>query len=39
VIDDVNKDVSATTYKRQKLSLLFKALEAQGFKITSYEER
>jgi hypothetical protein len=39
VIDDVNEDVSATTYKRQKLSLLFKALEAQGFKITSYEER
>jgi hypothetical protein len=39
VIDDVNKDVSTTSYKRQKLSPLFKALEAQGFKITSYEER
>jgi hypothetical protein len=39
VIDDVNKDVSTTSYKRQKLSPLFKSLEAQGFKITSYEER
>jgi hypothetical protein len=39
VIDDANKDVSTTSYKRQKLSPLFKALEAQGFKITSYEER
>jgi hypothetical protein len=39
VIDDANKAVSTTSYKRQKLSPLFKALEAQGFKITSYEER
>ena len=39
VIDDVNKDVSSTSFKRQKLSPFFKALEKQGFKITSYEER
>ena len=39
VIDDVNKDVSSTSYKRLKLSPLFKALEKQGFKITNYEER
>ena len=30
---------STTSYKQQKLSPLFKALEKQGFKITSYEER
>ena len=39
VIDDVNKEVSSTTFNKQKLSPLFKSLEAQGFKITSYEER
>jgi hypothetical protein len=39
VIDDPNKDVSSTTFKKQKLSPLFKALEEQGFKITGYEER
>jgi hypothetical protein len=39
VIDDPNKDVSSTSYKRQKLSPLFKTLEAQGFKIKSDEER
>jgi hypothetical protein len=38
VIDDVNKDVSTTSYKRQRLLPLFKALEKQGFRITSYEE-
>ena len=36
VIDDVNKDISTTSYKRHKLSPLFKALEEQGFRITSY---
>ena len=39
VIDGVNKDLSSTSYKQQKLSPLFKALEKSGFKITSYEER
>ena len=39
VIDDVYNDAPSTSYRKQKLSPLFKALEAQGFKITSYEER
>jgi hypothetical protein len=30
---------SPTSYRKQNLSPLFKALEKQGFKITSYEER
>jgi hypothetical protein len=39
MIDDPNKQLSSTTYKKQKLSPLFRMLEKQGFKITSYEER
>jgi hypothetical protein len=39
VLEDVNKEVSPTSYERQKLSPLFKILEKQGFKITSYDER
>jgi len=39
VIDDVNKGVSETTYKKQKLSPSFEMLKKQGFKFTSYEER
>ena len=39
VIDDVNKEVSSTTYKQQKLSPSYEALKRQGFKITNYEER
>ena len=39
IIDDPNKDAPSTSYRKQKLSPLFKALEAQGFKITSFEER
>jgi hypothetical protein len=39
VIDDVNKEVSSTTYKQQKLSPSFEMLKKAGFKITSYEER
>jgi hypothetical protein len=39
VIDDVNKAVSSTTYKQQKLSPSFEALEKAGFKITCYDER
>jgi hypothetical protein len=38
VIDDVNKEVSSTTYKQQKLSPSFEMLKKAGFKITSYEE-
>ena len=39
VIDDVNNELSSTTYKQQKLSPSFKALEKHGFRITSYVER
>ncbi|HSN95644.1 MAG TPA: hypothetical protein VLR10_00460 [Nitrososphaeraceae archaeon] len=39
VIDDVNKEVSSTTYKQQKLSPSFEMLKKAGFKITSYQER
>jgi hypothetical protein len=39
VIDDLTKMFSSNSYKRQRLSPLFKALEEHGFKITSYEER
>jgi hypothetical protein len=37
LIDDINKEVSSTTYRKQKLSEAFKALAKAGF--TSYEER
>ena len=39
VIDDVNKEVSSTTFKKQKLPAAYQALEKVGFKFTSYEER
>ena len=39
VIDDVNKEVSSTTYKQQKLSPSFEMLKKAGFKFTSYDER
>ena len=39
VIDDVNNEVSETSYKRQKLSPSFEALKKQGFKFINYEER
>jgi hypothetical protein len=39
VIDDVNKDVSSTSYKRQKLPVAYEALRKAGFTWTSYEER
>ena len=39
VIDDVNKEVSSTSYKRLKLPAAYKALEKTGFKFKSYEER
>jgi hypothetical protein len=39
IIDDVYEDGPSTSYRKQKLSPLFKALEQRGFKITSYEER
>ena len=39
VIDDVNKEPSPTSYRKQKLPPPFEMLKKQGFKITSYEER
>jgi hypothetical protein len=39
MIDNVNKNVSSTTYKQQKLSPSFEALKRQGFKFINYEER
>ena len=39
VIDDVNKELSSTTYKKQKLPAAYEALRRQGFRWTSYEER
>jgi CRISPR/Cas system-associated protein Cas10 (large subunit of type III CRISPR-Cas system) len=39
MMDDVNKDVSSTLYKHQKLAAAYKALQHQGFKFTTYEER
>jgi hypothetical protein len=32
VMDDPNQDVSSTSCKRQRVSPLFKSLEAQGFR-------
>ena len=39
VLDDVNKDISSTLYKQQKLPAAYAALEKAGFKFKSYEER
>jgi hypothetical protein len=39
MMDDVNKDVAFTLYKQQKLAAAYKALQHQGFKFTTYEER
>jgi hypothetical protein len=39
MIDDVNKSVSSTTYKQQKLPAAYEALRKQGFKFINYEER
>jgi hypothetical protein len=39
MIDDVNKNVSSTTYKQQKLTAAYEALKKQGFHWLNYEER
>ena len=39
VIDDPNKELSSTTFKKQKLPPSFEMLKRAGFKTTSYEER
>jgi hypothetical protein len=37
--DDVNKEVSPTSYKRQKLLAAYESLKKSGLNFTSYEER
>jgi hypothetical protein len=39
MMDDVNKDMSSTLYKQQKLTAAYEALRKTGFTFTSYEER
>ena len=39
VIDDPNKEVSSTTFNRQKLPAAYEALRKHGFRWLSYEER
>jgi hypothetical protein len=39
VIDDPNKELSSTTYKKQKLSPSFEMLKKAGFKFTYYAEK
>jgi hypothetical protein len=39
VIDDVNKELSSTSYKQQKLPAAYEALKKSGFNFTNYEER
>jgi hypothetical protein len=39
VIDNPNKELSSTTYKKQMLSPSFEVLKKQGFKFTSYDEK
>ena len=39
VIDDVNKEVSSTTFMKQKLPAAYEVLKQAGFRWLSYEER
>jgi hypothetical protein len=39
MMDDINKGVSSTLYKQQKLAAAYKVLQHQRFKFTTYEER
>jgi hypothetical protein len=39
MIDDVNKELSSTLYKQQKLTAAYEALRKQGFHWTNYEVR
>ena len=38
VIDDPNKEVTSTSFNRQKLPAAYEALKKAGFRFTSYEE-
>jgi hypothetical protein len=37
IIDDVNKGVSSTIFKKQKLPVAYEALKKSGFNFTSYD--
>ena len=39
MIDELNKELSSTSYKQQKLPAAYEALKKSGFNFTSYEER
>jgi hypothetical protein len=39
MMDDVNKDVSSTSYKQQKLPAAYEALRKQGYTFIDYQER
>ena len=39
MIDDVQRELSSTTYKQQKLPAAYEALRKSGFTWTNYEER
>jgi hypothetical protein len=39
VIDEVNKELSSTTFKEQKLPAAYQAFEKVGFKFKNHEER
>jgi CRISPR/Cas system-associated protein Cas10 (large subunit of type III CRISPR-Cas system) len=39
MMDDVNKELSSTLYRKQKLTPAYEALRKQGFKFINYEER
>jgi hypothetical protein len=39
MMDDVNKELSSTTYKQQKLPAAYEALKKSGFKLINYEDR
>ena len=39
MMDNVNEELSSTTYKKQKLTAAYEALQKKGFHFTTYEER
>jgi CRISPR/Cas system-associated protein Cas10 (large subunit of type III CRISPR-Cas system) len=39
MIDDPNKELSSTSYKKQKLPAAYEALKKSGFTFTDYQER
>jgi DNA-directed RNA polymerase subunit RPC12/RpoP len=39
MIDEPNRELSSTSYKKQKLTAAYEASSRHGFKFTTYEER